>query len=127
MFDARALRGSLVDYGLKFDLNASTISAVGGYDHFTLSIIDAVPNRVSRKATEDDRMRRSDASARKHRHSQGGHQRHIESNTITAYYTKLFQDICEPANFRMQLLICQCLDLAGFTFPDYRRFVLSPG
>src|SRR6266536_6299542 len=68
-------------------------------------------------------MHRTDPRAGEHGDRGLRNIREINDDTIAFFYVVSFQDICEAANFAMQLLIGKRTFVAGFAFPDNRRLV----
>ena len=116
-----------VDCGFEFHFAAAPPAAIGGHDQFATRVVDAIDQRRAGEAAEDDRVRRADARARQHRNRELRNQRHVERDAIAALNVRVFQNVRKLADFGVQLLISERARLAGFTFPDQRGFVASPG
>src|SRR5262245_33333461 len=69
----------------------------------------------------------ADARTGEHRDCELGNQRHVKRNAITTLNIRVLEYVGELANFDVKLLISERARLAGFTFPDQRGFVASPG
>src|SRR5687767_9744674 len=72
-------------------------------------------------------MSRADACAREHGDRQLGDQRQVQRDAIASLNISAFKNVGELADFGVQLLISEGACFTGFTFPDERGFVASPG
>ena len=71
-------------------------------------------------------MRRADSGTRQHGDRQFGNHRHIQRHAVAGRDTEFLQYIGKLADFTVQILIREDPRIAGFSFPDDRRFVLTP-
>ena len=62
-------------------------------------------------------------STGQHGDDQLWHHRHVNRHHVARYDAKLLERIGKPADFIMQLSVCQCPLITWFTFPQYRDFV----
>src|SRR5690606_23131459 len=95
VLDRWRVRGRLIDDRFELDLLAATISTVSRDDRLTLSVVHTVAYRIRREAAEDHRVRRTDASACKHRYREFRHERHIECHAVAGLDAELFQHVGE--------------------------------
>ena len=106
---------------------ASAIAGIGGDDHLGFGVFAAVDYGIRRKPAEDNRMRRSDASASQHRHRQLWDHRHIYRHTVARCYAEAEEHIGELLSVGEQVGIGDGASVARFALPEIRHPAAQPG
>ena len=89
--------------------------------------MDAIDEGVGGESAEDDGVRRADTGAGEHGDGQFRRHAHVDSDAVTFFHAKRFQDVGELLYFEMQLLIGEGANFAGFTLPNDRGLVFAVG
>jgi hypothetical protein len=118
---------SLVDVGLELDDLAAPPAAVRGDDETGLAVVDAVLERLRTETAEHDRVHGADARAREHGDDRLGNHRHVDRDAITGHDAHVFENMGEPADVKMQLLISDGADIARLAFKNERGLVFAGG
>ena len=118
-------RQRLVDIFLERHDGTAPVTAVGGDEHFGLSIVDAVAQRLRAKSAEHHAVRRADAIAGVHGDHQLGNHAHVKADAIALLDTEFLQYVGKLVDFAPDIAIGQHALIARLAFPDDRRFVLA--
>ena len=98
---------------------AAPPAAIGGNHHLGSSVVDAVEKGLGTKATEDDRVDRTNSGAGKHRSSELRDHRHVDAHPIPLLDSEFLKSICEFGDFVLEFGISDPSDVSRFTFPQY--------
>ena len=85
VLDRRCFFERLVGDLLELNDASTAESAVGGDEQACVCIVDAIPQRLGRKAAEDDRVHRTNTSARQHRDGQLRNHRQVNGDAVAAF------------------------------------------
>ena len=109
--DAPCLGDGGIGIGLERHLAPAAHAFVGGDDDVRLAILDAAGERVRREPAEHHRVDRADARAGEHRVGRLRDHRQIDGDAIALLDVAVAQDIGEPADLVVQLLVGDVLRL----------------
>ena len=125
--DGRGALEGLVDVGLELDDLAAAPAAVGGDDELGLAVVDAVLERLGAEAAEDDGVDGPDAGAGQHGDDRLGDHRHIDGDAVALAHPHVLEDVGDPADVEMELLVGDGADIARLALEDDRGLVLAVG
>src|SRR5690606_13842764 len=114
-----------VDVRLELDDRAAAPAAVGGDDHLSLAVVDAVLDRLGAEAAENNGVRSAEARAGQHRHDRLADHRHVDRDAIAAADAHALEDVRELADLVVQLLVGQRLLVAWLAL-EYQRGLVLP-
>ena len=103
----------------------AAISAVRRDDGDRAAVRNAISNAVRAESTEDNRMHRADAGTGQHRDGRFRNRWQINDDAIALADLVSLQNIREPADFVVELLVGECALVARLTFPENRCFVAA--
>ena len=103
------------------------IHAVGGDDQLGLAVIDAVLDGLRAEAAEDHRVHRTHAGAGQHRHHGLRDHRQVNGHPVPGPDAHVLEDVRQPADVKMQLLVGDRPDVAGLPFENQGGLVFPVG
>ena len=113
----------VIDIFLQRHNSASAIRPIGGDHSDGAAVENAIANALGAESTEDHRMHRANSCAGQHGNRGLGNIWEINDDPISFFDFVPFQDVCETANFAMQLLVGEGAFVARFAFPNNCRLV----
>ncbi len=105
---------------------AAAPGAVRGHQHFGLSVVDALTQRLHGKSAEHHAVRSANLGAGQHRDGQLRRHAHVKRHAVALLHAQRLQHVGELVDLALEHPERQDARIAGLAFPDDRRLVAAP-